>query len=284
MENLLFHKQTGLQGGMNLIMRAHGHDVYGPQYGESILEKIRHEVEPCESLQGFFMLHSLGGGTGSGLGSYVLELLHDVYPEIHRITTSVFPSADDDVVTSPYNRFVDVLIKKNFLLDVPKILSVSADLLLSVGILAEHADCVLPIENQALLDLLRALTSGIRALELHHSAPTFQPIIDIAHRFPLPSVCPLLSRLVYPSAIIPVASSQSFPFPTSLIPFAMSTFLVTVPIHPRCCISSLPFPTSSFPIPPVPFPTLVTPASPRQQPYVAIATIHCSELRAASCK
>lgn len=39
----------------------------------SVLPQVRRTVEPCDSLQSFFLLHSLGGGTGSGLGSYVLE-------------------------------------------------------------------------------------------------------------------------------------------------------------------------------------------------------------------
>eukprot|EP00960_Hanusia_phi_P024481 720902-Hanusia_phi.AAC.1 len=41
-----------------------------------------------------------GGGTGSGLGTYVLSLLSDYYPEVYRFTASVFPSEDDDVVGS----------------------------------------------------------------------------------------------------------------------------------------------------------------------------------------
>ena len=43
-------------------------------------------------------------GTGSGLGTYVLNLLHDEYPDVYRFTIAVYPSADDDVITSPYNR------------------------------------------------------------------------------------------------------------------------------------------------------------------------------------
>ena len=50
-------------------------------------------------LQSWFLMHSLGGGTGSGLGSYILQLLHDEYPEIFRFTVSVLPSDVDDVVT-----------------------------------------------------------------------------------------------------------------------------------------------------------------------------------------
>jgi len=40
-----------------------------------LLETIRSTVEDCDSLQSFLLLHSLGGGTGSGVGTYILELL-----------------------------------------------------------------------------------------------------------------------------------------------------------------------------------------------------------------
>jgi tubulin epsilon len=54
---------------------AHGFHAYGPQYRDSIMELVRMEAEQCESLQGFLLMHSLGGGTGSGLGSYLLSVL-----------------------------------------------------------------------------------------------------------------------------------------------------------------------------------------------------------------
>jgi tubulin epsilon len=82
---------------------AHGHHVYGPQYGDRVLEAVREAAELCDSLQSFFLMHSLGGGTGSGLGTYVLGLLEDEFPDVHRFVSAVFPSPDDDVVTSPYN-------------------------------------------------------------------------------------------------------------------------------------------------------------------------------------
>lgn len=54
---------------------AQGHHVYGPQYHQKLLQRLRRAAEACDSLQGFLLLHSLGGGTGSGLGTYLLSML-----------------------------------------------------------------------------------------------------------------------------------------------------------------------------------------------------------------
>lgn len=108
---------------------AHGFAEYGPRYRAEILDKIRREVEACSSPQSFFLLHSLGGGTGSGLGTYVLAQLADEFPGIFRFTASVYPSREDDVITSPYNA------------------------LFANQQLAEHADCVFPVDNDSLLAL-----------------------------------------------------------------------------------------------------------------------------------
>lgn len=116
---------------------ATGHHEYGPKYHEQIVECVRRSAEHCDSLQCFFILHSMGGGTGSGIGTYILSVLKDEYPEIFRFVTAVFPSDDDDVITSPYN---SVLAMKQ---------------------LADHADCVLPVENQALVDIVGKIESAL---------------------------------------------------------------------------------------------------------------------------
>nr|XP_033795628.1 tubulin epsilon chain isoform X3 [Geotrypetes seraphini] len=110
-----------------------GHKVYGGQYREQIVEKLRRAAEQCDCLQCFFVIHSMGGGTGSGLGTFVLNTLEEEFPEVYRFVTSVYPSAEDDVITSPYN---SVLAMKE---------------------LTEHADCVLPIENQALVEIVNKI-------------------------------------------------------------------------------------------------------------------------------
>jgi tubulin gamma len=50
------------------------------------------------------LLHSIAGGTGSGLGSYMLERMNDRFPKKLIQTYSVFPDLQTlDVVVSPYN-------------------------------------------------------------------------------------------------------------------------------------------------------------------------------------
>jgi tubulin epsilon len=39
---------------------ANGHFVYGPQYRAKFEESLRKNIELCDSLQTFFVLHSLG--------------------------------------------------------------------------------------------------------------------------------------------------------------------------------------------------------------------------------
>ncbi|CAF0839239.1 unnamed protein product [Brachionus calyciflorus] len=107
-----------------------GHMFYGQKYSDSIRELLRKNAEFCDSLESFFVMHSMGGGTGSGLGTAVLRMLADEYPEVHRFVVAVYPSADDDVITSPYN------------------------CVLAMKQLTDYADCVIPIDNQSLVNIV----------------------------------------------------------------------------------------------------------------------------------
>lgn len=68
----------------NVIFRAVGYCTHGSEYHDKLEESIRHTVEKCCHLHGFLIMHSLGGGTGSGLGTATLKLLADIYPRIDR--------------------------------------------------------------------------------------------------------------------------------------------------------------------------------------------------------
>ena len=93
-------------------------------------------------LQGFMLMHSIAGGTGSGLGSFLLERLNDKFPKKLIQTYSVFPNAQEgDVVVQPYNS------------------------LLTLKRLVNHADSVVVLDNGAL--------ARISADRLHVQTPSF---------------------------------------------------------------------------------------------------------------
>ena len=63
---------------MPLILYDQGFYTEGAELVESILEVLRKQTEACDALQGFQLIHSLGGGTGAGLGSLVLSKFREV--------------------------------------------------------------------------------------------------------------------------------------------------------------------------------------------------------------
>ncbi|KAF2452125.1 tubulin-domain-containing protein [Karstenula rhodostoma CBS 690.94] len=137
-ENFYIHKE-GTGAGNNW---GAGYSM-GEQVQEEILDMIDREADGSDSLEGFMLLHSIAGGTGSGLGSFLLERLNDRFPKKLIQTYSVFPNTQEgDVVVQPYNS------------------------MLSMRRLTQNADSVVVLDNGAL--------SKIAADRLHVQAPSFQ--------------------------------------------------------------------------------------------------------------
>jgi len=103
-------------------------------------------VDGSDSLEGFVVAHSIAGGTGSGMGSYMLEKINDRYPKKLIQTYSVFPQQEDvsDVVVQPYNS------------------------ILTMKRLTQNADCVVVLDNTAL--------NRIAADRLHIPNPTLSQV------------------------------------------------------------------------------------------------------------
>ncbi|KAG9394647.1 Tubulin [Carpediemonas membranifera] len=70
--------------------------------GESVMQIVKREVSHTNRLDSFLVVHSVAGGTGSGMGSWVIEQLRLSYPSTSIATVSVFPNASD-VTVQPYN-------------------------------------------------------------------------------------------------------------------------------------------------------------------------------------
>jgi len=88
---------------------AKGYYTEGAELVDQVLDVVRKEAETCEALQGFQISHSLGGGTGSGLGSLILSKIREEYPDRMMCTFSVVPSPKvSDTVVEPYNATLTV--------------------------------------------------------------------------------------------------------------------------------------------------------------------------------
>lgn len=89
-------------GTGNLFAR--GYYGEGAELAERVLEALRKQLEPCECLQGVQFTHSVGGGTGSGLGSLLFTRIHEEYYDHIDCAYTVLPSSTvSDIVTEPYN-------------------------------------------------------------------------------------------------------------------------------------------------------------------------------------
>merc|ERR1719329_683276 len=109
---------------------AKGHYTEGAELIDSVLDVIRKESESCEVLQGFQVTHSMGGGTGSGMGTLLVSKIKEEYPDRVMSTYSVIPSPKvSDTVVEPYNAT------------------------LSVHQLVENADQCFALDNEALYDI-----------------------------------------------------------------------------------------------------------------------------------
>merc|ERR1712060_328207 len=83
---------------------AKGHYTEGAELIDSVLDVVRKEAEGCDCLQGFQLCHSLGGGTGAGMGTLLISKVREEYPDRIMETFSVIPSPKvSDTVVEPYN-------------------------------------------------------------------------------------------------------------------------------------------------------------------------------------
>ena len=76
------------------------------------MDVTRREAENCDCLQGFQLAHSLGGGTGSGMGTLLMSKIREEYPDRIMSSFSVIPSPKASIDRSK-NNFIK-MSKNNF--------------------------------------------------------------------------------------------------------------------------------------------------------------------------
>nr|XP_009778751.1 PREDICTED: tubulin alpha-2 chain-like [Nicotiana sylvestris] len=71
---------------------ARGHYTVGNEIVDLCLDRIRKLADNCTGLQGFLVFNAVGGGTGSGLGSLLLEHLFVDYGKKCKLGFTIYPS------------------------------------------------------------------------------------------------------------------------------------------------------------------------------------------------
>jgi len=139
----LFHPETLLTGKEDAANNyARGHYTVGKELIDQTCDKIRRLADACSGLQGFFVFHSFGGGTGSGFGALVMERLSTDYGKKCKLEFSVYPAPQTSTtVVEPYNS------------------------VLTTHTTLEHSDCSFMVDNEAIYDICKK--------KLNVQAPTF---------------------------------------------------------------------------------------------------------------
>ena len=83
---------------------------------DSVLDVVRKESESCDCLQGFQLTHSLGGGTGSGMGTLLISKIREEYPDRIMNSYSVVPSPKVRLTELPLLFILLILVINNICL------------------------------------------------------------------------------------------------------------------------------------------------------------------------
>jgi tubulin/FtsZ family protein/tubulin-like protein len=141
---------------------ARGYHVEGERTIDQVMNTIDAAVAKTKSLQGFLLTHSIGGGSGSGLGSLILERLRATYPKKKIFTFSVVPSPlISDAAVEPYNA------------------------VLTLQKIKDNADCAVLLDNQALFRIARSrLQRTPNYMDLNHIVALIMSSVTASLRFP----------------------------------------------------------------------------------------------------
>lgn len=203
----------GYAGGVAALPVGATAPTLRPELVELALEATRREVERChEAHLGTVMLHSLGGGTGSGLGTRLLEEFRDTFPSSLILAVSVLPITVGENPLQSYNS------------------------LLALSSLQELADGVVLYENDRLLAMAERVAGkvavGSDPLAGGASLASMNAVIV---RDLVPFLCPASPAMPFDLGSL---LSSVCPMPTHRFVQAFSAELAA-PCEPRQLLDSL---------------------------------------------
>ncbi|WKX97512.1 hypothetical protein Q1695_013290 [Nippostrongylus brasiliensis] len=159
---------------------ARGFYTTGRESLNKVRDNIRKMAENCSSLQGFMVFHSMGGGTGSGYESLLMEHLCSEFDGNNKFEFSIYPApTKSTAMVEPYNA---VFCTHNSLV---------------------HSDCTFLMDNEAINDIC--------SLRLDIQRPTYANLNRIAAQ-----VVSSITASIRFSGELNVDLSE---FSTNLVPF-----------------------------------------------------------------
>lgn len=101
---------------------------------KEVMEKLRLEMEKCDFITTILNILSSSGGTGSGVGTKIIELIRDEYPSKFITNIIVLPFEKGDVITQNYNAILTLaklydIADNTIMLQNDKILEISRKVL-----------------------------------------------------------------------------------------------------------------------------------------------------------
>jgi len=158
----IYHPEFLLQGKEDAANNfARGHYTVGKEIIDKVNDRLRKMVDNCDNVQGFVVNHSVGGGTGSGLGALMLERIAVDYRKKSKLGFEAYPSPTiSTCVVEPYN----ALLTTHWLLDHTEI-SVLLDNEAMYEICQKHLDIKRPsydVLNRLIAKAVSSMTASLR--------------------------------------------------------------------------------------------------------------------------
>jgi hypothetical protein len=80
-----------------------GYSIATGDFLETALDKIRREIEKCDDIPVLIYIHSLAGGTGSGLGTHLAESSYELFSNCFHYHILISPHSFSEVIVQYYN-------------------------------------------------------------------------------------------------------------------------------------------------------------------------------------
>jgi len=185
----MFHPEFIINGKEDAANNfARGHYTVGKELMDVCNDRVRRLVDNCENVQGFIVNHSVGGGTGSGMGMLILERLAVDYRKKSKIGFEIYPSPNiSTCIVEPYNG------------------------LLSTHWLLDHTDVSLVLDNEACYEICQN--------KLNIKKPSYIDLNRI--------ICKVISSMTAALRFDGELNVDMNEFQTNLVPFPRLHFMTT---------------------------------------------------------